>query len=107
MDRVEYHHAFGYLGDVLMKVAAFGIATPDLEGRHSHKATIDVSGERTPLACWRTSPGVRELLSATDALDGNKVSGKVRCGGTPQPARGTRALPNPAVPPVTLISSPQ
>ena len=32
---------------------------------------------------------------------------KVRCGGTPQPARGTRALPKPAIPPVTLISSPQ
>ena len=29
---------------------------------------------------------------------------EVRCGGTPQPARHRRALPNPAVPHVTLIS---
>jgi hypothetical protein len=66
---------------------------------------IDVSGERMPLACCRRPPGVRELVLGRADPYGNKTSEKVRCGGTPQPARATRALPNPAVPHVSFISS--
>src|SRR4029077_15061045 len=104
VDSVEHDHPFGYVGGVLTKFAAFAVATADFENS-LHK--IDVSGERTPLACWRTSPGVRELFSVANTLRENNVSENVRCGGTPQPVRGTRAVPNPAVPPVRLISSPR
>jgi hypothetical protein len=31
MHGIEHHHAFGYFRGVLMKFAAFGIATPDFE----------------------------------------------------------------------------
>lgn len=65
---------------------------------------MDVSAERMPLACWRTSPGVRELMLEQAGSYANKTLEKVRCGGTPQPARRRRALPNPVVPHVTLIS---
>jgi hypothetical protein len=105
MHGIEHDHAFGYFRGVITKSAAFGIAAPDFERGGTHGAKINVSGERTPLACWRTSPGVRELFSAANTLNENKASEKVRCGETPQPARGTRALPNPAVPDLTLISS--
>ena len=104
MHRIEHNHAFGYLGGVLMKFAPFGIATPDFENGCFHMWSMDVSGERMPLACWRTSPGVRELMLEQAGSYANKTSEKVRCGGTLQPGRRSRALPDPVVPHVTLIS---
>src|SRR6185437_2823851 len=68
MNRIEHDHAFGYFRGVIAKSAAFGIAAPVFERGGTHGAKINVSGERTPLACWRTSPGVRELFSAANTF---------------------------------------
>src|SRR4029077_18157477 len=72
MHRIEHNHAFGDFGRVILKLTALCVASPDFERGCRHKTWSDVSGVRTLVACWRTSPGVRELFFGGATLRGNK-----------------------------------
>src|SRR5262249_54875670 len=101
---IEHDHPFGELRRVITELTAVGVAAPDSEGGRTHKAS-DLSGERTRSACWLWRSAATNFPRRFGRVLSNHSKEKSANVWRRSPARRRRALPNPAVPGVRLISS--